>query len=289
MARFYRRKRFARRLRRAFRGKKTSMARIKKDIMKCNFPTKVKFMGLTEKKVMFLTEVRDMNLDNSATEILLNPLNAGNIASILNTTTMYVQGENQAQQYKKVFSNWDKICILGIYIKFQPKKNTWIATNGTADITQVFCTYNQSNVDMTPVTVVNQNNQNPSAYGPSNYDADARYLKQQFIFNSNEAFTMYIPAPPTMSSADPSVHKSKSWWSLINIKPNIVGNNYINDENDESDRDDELPILDAVGPIQPGGLVNDARPYIHAGRLFIGAEGPASYNITINYKVALKG
>ena len=287
MARFYRRKRFARRLRRAFRGKKTSMARIKKDIMKCNFPTKVKFMGLTEKKVMFLTQTMNLTLDaanNRRKQIILNPLNAKNLVSVCSSKSIQVRAGNNTVRGTINYSNWDKICILGIYIKFQPIKNMWDGQNG--DISQVICTYSQNNLDMDTIALVQDGN--AVNYSPADYDNDCKDLKQQFIFNSNEAFTMYLPAPPTMCSTDPSLHRSKSWWSLINIKPNFDGANFVNDDMDNSvddDMDEDIPILEA-GPIQPA---NDARPYIHAGRLFFSTQSDVGYNITINYKVALKG
>ena len=271
MARFYRRKRFARRLRRAFRGKKTSMARIKKDIMKCNFPTKVKFMGLTEKKVMFLTKTFDINLTNDNVdnhtdthEIILDPMNTSNAASLY-------------ARVRENILNWDKICILGIYIKFQPKKNMWDGQHG--DISPVKCTYN---MNVVPLTLA----------GANAYDNTSLNYKQIFTFNSNESFTMYIPAPTTMSSTDPCVHRSKTWWALANIQAHAVAgdntpstgkrieeedNNVSEDENS----DEDVPQYD----LAPGDANN---PYIHAGRLFLQSNA-ASYSITINYKVALKG
>ena len=58
MARGYRSRSFrpGRRMGRRLLKKRSSLRKIKKDIMRCNFPTKVKFLGLTEKKVMFLTK-----------------------------------------------------------------------------------------------------------------------------------------------------------------------------------------------------------------------------------------
>lgn len=262
MARFYRRRRFGRRLRRAFKSKKTSMARIKKDIMKCNFPTKVKFMGLTEKKVMFLTQTFDVNLvtgnNNSDThEIILDPMAASNWNSLYGLSSENVY-------------NWDKLCILGIYIKFQPKKNMWDGQHG--DISPVKCTYN---MNVVPLDLA----------GANSYDETCLDYKQAFTFNSNESFTMYLPAPTTMSSDSPCVHRSKTWWALANIRKHlVVGNIPITGERIEKDdnvSEDDVPEYG----IGPGSADN---PYIHAGRLFLQSDS-ANYNITINYKVALKG
>lgn len=305
MARYYNRRRFARRVRRMRRSKRSSLSRVKKDILKCNFPTKVKFMGLTERKVMFLTESVDMATTNGK-EIILNPMNASNIDSIMHSVTKYIP-VNGAQQppsaYSVNYSNWDKMCILGIYIKVQPKKNTWDA-NGAGNITPVKCIYSQNTLDLVTYQTYTQNAagqwvRGPN-YGPLNYDNDSLSLKQVFTFNSNEAFTIYIPAPPTMSSMDPCVHKSKTWWSLVNIKKNLVNNNYINSvENDEEesqfraygeedDDDEDVPVLGS-GPVQPQVAAQDDRSYIHAGRLYFVSAAAAEFNVTINYKVALKG
>lgn len=265
MARYYRRRRFARRLRRAFKGKKTSMARIKKDIMKCNFPTKVKFMGLTEKKVMFLTQTFDVNLvaggnHTDTHEIILDPMAASNWNSLY--------GLSDDNVY-----NWDKFCILGIYIKFQPKKNMW--TDAANGISPVKCIYN---MNVVPLTLD----------GANRYDELCLDYKQAFTFNSNESFTMYLPAPTTMCSTDPCVHRSKTWWALANIRKHlVVGDIPITGERIEKEdnvsEDDDVPEYGA--DLAPGSLDN---PYIHAGRLFLQSDS-ANYNITINYKVALKG
>ena len=107
--------------------------------------------------------------------------------------------------------------------------------------------------------------------------------KQVFTFSSNEAFTMYLPAPTTMSSEDPCVHKSKTWWSLYNINTHALTNN-IQDEYgavEEEDNSDDLPEYSAI--------TGNTRPYISAGVLFLTTATTADYNVTINYKVALKG
>lgn len=280
MARGYRSRRYrpSRRVGRRFK-KSSSMRKVKKDILKCNFPTKVKFMGLSEKKVMFLTESATINDISTGYSTYLVPGRCPNISSIAKVETA---GDNLTVKY----SNWDKMCILGIYIKFQPIKNQWMgsaytpttttnpttgATNTTwtetvDTISEVKCTYTFNNV--------------PDARMVE-YDNANIHNKQVFTFNSNEAFTIYIPAPPTMSTDSACVHKSKTWWSITDMKVNgLAGQRGESEEYEDEEMEDEF-----IGT--PYG--NENAPMIHAGRLFLKSNGVAKYNITINYKVALKG
>lgn len=260
------------------------MRKIKKDILKCNFPTKVKFMGLPEKKVMFFTFNGGFNLNNSSTNVLLEPLRCPNISSIM---TRQAIGNSQAK-----LSNWDKFCILGIYIKLQPVKNQWTGANAAGDapadtINEVRCTYTYNNC---PEEV------------STDYDRRNINNKQVFTFNSNEAFTIYIPAPPTMTYRESMtlnvaggqgtvtlpqdsncvIHKSKTWWSLADLRATAFGA-FQREEGEDIDEDDE----DENDIGTPFG--NTFSPIMHAGRLFFTCAGSARYNVTINYKVALKG
>lgn len=282
MARYYNRRRFARRVRRMRRSKRSSLSRVKKDIMKCNFPTKVKFMGLTEKKVMFLTKNLQISMITGQTtqQIVLDPMNTDNMVSLLADSTHNVY-------------NWDKMCILGIYIKFQPLKNTWTAVapnaqNDNINIEQVKCIYSMNIVDLARPR--NDDDQ-PIGRAPAiAYDTSAVKYKQVFTFNSNEAFTMYLPAPTTMCSDSPCVHRSKTWWSIANIQAHLSDDGDfikgVREDYDDNDRmasdDDDTQNYGAIYP-------KDAdRPYLSAGRLFFSSAN-AKYNVTINYKVALKG
>lgn len=282
MARGYRSRRYrpSRRIGRRFK-KSSSMRKVKKDILKCNFPTKVKFMGLSERKVMFLTRTEKLALANTNKCILLNPLLCPNVISLMDV-------DSGAK-----LSNWDKFCILGIYIKMQPVKNQW--TGAAADtINEVQCTYTYNNC--------------PEGQAAT-FDNDNINRKQIFTFNSNEAFTIYIPAPPTMSYRDPIqvpvngipnvtnatvtipqssdcvVHKSKTWWSLADLKANTTGRQMIGEEEEGSMDYDGESDEDMIG----SPYDNTTSPIVHAGRLFFKCSGAASYNVTINYKVALKG
>lgn len=250
--------------------------------MKCNFPTKVKFVGLTEKKVMFLTKEIELSLtgntnDSKSATIVLDPLNTDNINSI-----GYNLDRDLTNNVPQRHWNWDKICILGIYIKFQPMKNMWSDDANGNGIAPVKCIYSTNIVPLDNSAIL------------ADYEIEQIGNKQVFTFNSNESFTMYVPAPTTMCSYDPCVHKSKTWWSLFNLVKhaetgNIKGENEIEDE-DESMQDgntieDGIPILGATAGDSISGTT---RPYLSAGRLFLNSKS-AKYNVTINYKVALRG
>lgn len=254
-------------------------------------------MGLSEKKVMFLTKTETVNLKEviekgeitqyGGKAIVLSPTNTTNITSIMdkvpisvNYTTTDENGKVTNHTYEKeaLASNWDKICVLGIYIKFQPTKNMW-AANEDNTINEVKCTYTYNNIgDLTQGDTKISANDVAVAYDHTNTTN-----KQVFTFNSNEAFTLYIPAPPTMCDDSPVVHKSKTWWSLTDLYQSESTLHFLRGD-DESMEEDEEEIGDMIGtPFTP-----KENPIMHCGRLFIESTA-ASYNITINYKVALKG
>ena len=227
---------------------------------------------------MFLTKEGTIT---GPTSIILNPVETDNFITILGN--------------KIGHSNWDKICILGIYIKIQPNRNIWDGTTtGQNDvseksITQVKCTYNMNVVYDPNAPVQDPNaapnvNVNPDA---AVYDADGLVNKQVFTFNSNEAFTIYIPTPSTMSTNDPVIHKPKTWWSLVNLKDGqytAARNQMIEDSGDEDDDGDDED--DFVSSILPNST---AKACMTAGRIFFQAGAKVSFNYTINYKVALRG
>ena len=252
---FGRSRRYRPRIRRSrkFLRRRRTLAKIKKDIMKCNFPTKIKFMGLTEKKVMFLTKNVAINANSS---FYLDIMDSDNINSII---TQIGQDANMI-----TYSNWDKFCILGIYIRFQPTKNTWSA-GGQDDIAPIKCTYNMCNVPLATSAA---------------YDANNVTRKQVFTFNSNESFTMYVPAPTTMCSNSPCVHKSKTWWSIADIRQIINGTVFQGEEDMSEDEYNDEIVGTPYGASGPG---------VHAGRIHLESNGAFAYNVTINYKVALKG
>lgn len=240
------------------------MSRVKKDIMKCNFPTKVKFMGMTEKKVTFLTQNFRIPLNNGAHSFYLCPLMAENLSSIRKPAPVtVVNQQGQQQVINAQMSDWDKFCILGIYIKFQPSRNQFTGGANDDTICPIQCTYTM-------------NNTSPDA-APF-YDKANIPNKQVFTFNSNEAFTIYVPAPPTMEVGSTVVQKSKTWWSLTDLakfQTDFTSVNML----DEDDDDDEDNLGNPFNPTNQ----------MHAGRICLNTTGAALYNITVNYKVALKG
>lgn len=259
MARYITRRKLYRRSRLRRRGKKINLRKLKKDILKCNFPTKIKFLGLTEKKTMFLTKSGTII---GSTSFVLNPLDTENYKTITGNIVNHC--------------NWDKLCILGIYIRIQPTINMFQGTIGQQvgnSITQVQCTYNM-NVIEDP-----NSNANPDKV---QYDTDGVVNKQVFTFNSNESFTIYIPAPSTMSTVDAVIHKPKTWWSLVNLRDGtyVPGRNQGEDEVSEDDDDEEY------GSILPAAV---DKPKFTAGRVFFKAGAGVSFNYTVNYKVALRG
>lgn len=276
MARSFRSRRYAPRLRRRYRVKKSSLSKIKKDILKCNFPTKVKFMGLTEKKTMFLTHSFDANINGNGFNFYLSPLNSENIGTIYTQNHPYTVGvdaDGRPITRNGRIANWDKLCILGVYIKFQPKKNVWVASaNAGPNINTVECTYTMNNLDPNP----------PANDSLLAIDFGNKINKQLFTFNSNEAFTIYVPAPTTMELSSACVHRSKTWWSLTDLVPFANGGHTLERE-DDSDEEVSDEGVDELGNVMGNGL------NMHAGRIYLRSTGGAEYNITINYKVALKG
>lgn len=248
-------------------------------------------MGLSERKVMFLTKTETVSLvetkeNNVITKyggrsIVLSPTDTANIGSIMEKSPIAIRyGDKKLLDTNALTSNWDKICVLGIYIKFQPTKNTWTA-DGNNTINEVKCTYTYNNIS----GLTNGDEQVPAENVAVAYDHGNTVKKQVFTFNSNEAFTLYIPAPPTMCSDSPVVHKSKTWWSLTDLYQHGSTLRFLRgDEDMDEDEEDEEEISDMVGtPFTPR-----ENPIMHCGRLFIESTS-ANYNVTINYKVALKG
>ena len=228
-------------------------------------------MGLSERKVMFLTENDTLNDLATGHSMYLVPGRCPNIQSIANVKAA---GDNLTVKY----SNWDKMCILGIYIKFQPIKNQWAGSALTATTTQQGNTIFNERVDTISEVQCTYTFNNAPTDKMLAYDADNVLNKQVFTFNSNEAFTIYIPAPPTMSSESPCVYKSKTWWSITDMKLDGL-------PGQRGEEEDEVTEDEYIGT--PYG--NATAPLIHAGRLYLKSTGEAKYNVTINYKVALKG
>lgn len=267
---YYRRRRYAMKPRRSRRlsKKRRTMAILKKDIRKCNFPNKVKFLGMTEKKVMFLRYEPTAAITSSKWCFYLDPTNTKNI-STLRTEYTFTKGTAKALGY---LTNWDKFCVLGIYIRLQPVANVYNGTDGQK-IQQIKCTYTMNNIEVGSSDDANILDLTADGL----YDSANINNKQVFTFNSNESFTLYVPAPTTMCYNSPVVHKSKTWWSLSELKP-IAANSRRGDNDSFSEDYEDVEGVLAVDQFS-----------MHCGRLYLEATNPINYNVTINYKVALKG
>lgn len=236
--------------------KRARMSRIKKDIMKCNFPTKIKFMGLPEKKTMFISQT--ITIDGTSKTIQLNPFDCDNMISLFHKIS-YKQG---TVDVSNGVPNFDKMCILAVYIKMTPNKNMWtgVETNVMAPIN---CYYSINNVETTML---------------STYEENMKNLKQNFAFNCNENFTIYIHKPHTIQDVSGVIYKPGTWWSLGEYYEHQWGTNtqrYVNDEED----DVEFESSSVLG----------TKGRMNAGRLYFYSKQAISYTATISYKIALKG
>lgn len=285
MARRFRSRRYRPRSARRIRYRKSSLKRIKKDILKCNFPTKVKFMGLTERKVMFLTKqtslsFKDAVVNPGPTEddppVIVTPAVYNHSMYLLPTLTDNFTSIVTALPNGTKRPNWDKICVLGIYIKIQPIANTFDGSANAKKIYPVKCFYAMDNCPFGNILA---------------YDQGLYPWKQVFTFNSNEAFTIYVPAPTTMDFTTATVHRSKTWWCLATLndapdEANIIQKTKTEDDISEEDNEDNDDSVDSF--YAPSVAVGQGEDF-HCGRLAFECKGEVSFNVTINYKVALKG
>lgn len=253
----FRRTRRAYRPRRAGRRmmrRKSKMARIKRDIMKCNFPTKIKFMGLPEKKVMFISQVFTYNSKSKV--IKLNPFDCPNIVSLF-----HKKGDI-------VVPNFDKMMVLAVYVKMTPNRNMWDGSASNA-LAPIDCYYSINNVK-------NENN----------YEAVAKTYKQNFTFNANENFTIYIGKPSTIQTVSGVIYKPGTWWSLgeykiPELKDERVGEYRRDSEEEEDDMEEDIVCESNVDTTDKLNM--------NCGRLAFSSGKEPNYTITVSYKIALKG
>ena len=287
----YRRSYKPRRVSRRYLKKRKLMARIKKDINKCNFPTKLKFVGLPEKKVMFLQET--INLEKMPTgiftgtgadrkektykgpiSIILNPMNC-------DTTTLFksISGVD--------CPNFDKFTILGVYIKMTPNANAYGPNDHLRPISCFYALNTPSNgvVDQGVVKV------EKITEATTKFDYKTRGLKQKFSFNCNENFTYFLNRPQTMDLDSPVIYKAGTWWSLGEVMATSrkmpeasVSSRRGEDIEEEYENDEDVEATTIEGD----------KIQMNCGRLFFWSEDPAAdvsipYTMTISYKIALKG
>lgn len=333
---FYRRyrrsfKRRAPRMRRRFRG--SALRRVKKDVLKCNFPTKVKFIGLPEKKVMFLTDQQEV-VTGVVKEESVYPNGSGNgsktnVETILprtgtldlyptrckNFKTLYRYEEifkfeiddNALYNPKAYFANWDKYCILAVYIRIQPQKNIFMGETIDNSIVPIQCYYALNNNVIFDQTATIPNTGITASMLVNGYNEKLMLDKPLFTFNSNEHCTFVLLGPQTMETDTPVVHKKYQWWSVIDQallcagENNFTGGTTTGPVQGELSYEEEEDISD--GSIVPLGTpIRKFRcsslPAIHCGHLFfctnpdhtkINTIANVKLNVTINYKIALKG
>lgn len=271
---FYRstKRRNYRRSRRYFRKSSSKLLkRVKKDILKNNFPTKIKFIGLPEKKIMFLQATQTVTINNgSGKTLVLNPLNTSNVNTLYETRVIVNQVNGKV-------CNWDKLSVLAIYIRIQPNMNMFTG-DGNSAIVPVKCFYSINN------SVYEEDNDNNQL---NIYNGFLLNKKNIFTFNSNESFTLVLKGPSSMSTQTPAIRKSYSWWSLADGKFKngtqiLKDTKDYNDEEYEEDTNEE-ELEDYGSPFGNGVL-------FHYGYLFFNPIGAnVTFNVSISYKVALKG
>lgn len=275
-----------RRVSRRYLKKKKLMARIKKDINKCNFPTKIKFVGLPEKKVMFLQET--INLEKMSTgimegtgtnikekkysgpvSIILNPMNC-------DTTTLFKTIAVSGNDVE--CPNFDKFTILGVYIKMTPNANNYAPGQSLRPIS-CFYALNTPSYDTSITT------------STTKFDYATRGLKQKFSFNCNENFTFFLNRPQTMDLDSPVIYKAGTWWSLGELKES---SRKLPAETIQSRRREEIEEdYEEEEDVESTGIQGN-KVEMNCGRLFFWSENSEDsvsipYTMTISYKIALKG
>lgn len=284
--------------------KSRTLKKVKRDILKCNFPTKVKFIGLPEKKTMFLTDQQTIvsGGDNSENTLYLYPTKCPNIKTLYRIEPLVI-GENNTTQPPKdvttdtIVANWDKYCVLAVYIRIQPEANIFDGSNGKK-IVPIKCYYAMNNN-----LVFDESNTQQTVSGVGVKDIvnvyGERLLldKPIFTFNSNEHCTFVLKAPQTMQSDQPVVHKKYEWWSLVDQAllddkkyAGAKEGNQTSMREESEEEDDEYD--DTVVPLSTPlvKLRSNYLPIVHCGHLYFDSgDTPVELNVTINYKIALRG
>lgn len=295
MARRYLRRYSRRSTRRSGRSYRRGTSRliksIKKDTMHVNFPKKIKLIYLPERKTMFLKHSEQLVITHAGTPLVLYPTKTENIESIINSYTFKPQDGTEVTTR---LGNWDKYCVERVYIQIQPKRNNYDGDNDTSSIFPISCFYALNNNVAMPADA----NQSMISQTLANtYDNASLKYKHLFTFNSNESFTFVLETPSTMSTDSPKIHGKRAWWSLADQQLFGVTDgqwkaNHVEMEDDGVE--DDVDIIDEnLGVINSPFLSRGLAPAVHCGRLYFAAEPQIStgvtFNITLNYKVSLRG
>lgn len=278
--RSYRRKRrFSRRRVRSFGKTKRLLSRIKKDVLKNNFPTKIKLIGLPEYKKMYLQYQEVLEATPAGKQLILYPTRTENISSVVETVEL--DGGVAAR-----IGNWDKMAILDVMIRVQPIANMFDGTAGKT-INTVSCFYAMNNNVPLPNSIGSITDQAAAAY-----DITSLPLKPLFKFNSNEAFTFVLHGPSTMLTNSPAIYKRGTWWSLADQQ--VFGTTSAWTEELKTVHANKVPdfLCPVSGVINSPFTASGIAPAVHCGRLFfcVPENTPScSFNVSVSYKVALKG
>lgn len=286
--------------------KSRTLKKVKRDILKCNFPTKVKFIGLPEKKTMFLTDQQtivtsDTNGVQQNKTLYLYPTKCKNIKTLYRKERFGIGGTAEDPvSASGLFANWDKYCVLAVYIRIQPEANIFDGTTAAKSIVPIKCYYAMNNnlvfdESATPQTI----NGISVKEVVDQYGENLLLDKPIFTFNSNEHCTFVLKAPQTMQSDQPVVHKKYEWWSLVD-QALLDDKKYSGaKEGDREDKDSEEEgenqeeeLDDTIVPLSTPliSLRSDYLPIVHCGHLYFDSGfTPVKLNVTINYKIALRG
>ena len=291
--------------RRRFRG--SALRKVKRDILKCNFPTKVKFIGLPEKKVMFLTEQTTITTTTNEEgkygdqrTLYLYPTRCKNFRTLCKSIELKKKNNVAFDPPVKAYiSNWDKYCVLAVYIRVQPQINMFAGGEDGNRIVPIKCFYSLNN------NVIFDMNSTSNGFKTNReivslYNEQMLVEKPLFTFNSNEHFTFVLRAPQTMQTDTPVVHKRYTWWSIVDQALITLGdtsfagsNNQLAqnklEEFEETEEPEENEFLPFSTPII--NYRSKELPAIHCGHLYFTTEDGTNVdlNVTINYKIALKG
>lgn len=285
--------------------KSRTLKKVKRDILKCNFPTKVKFIGLPEKKTMFLTDQQTIvTSGNNQNKVLyLYPTACENFKTLYRDEELFPNNNS----INSILANWDKYCVLAVYIRIQPNANIFDGSDGKK-IVPIKCYYAMNNnldygygkddVNGGDDQEVDEDatvNGHLMSEVLDEYGKRLLIDKPIFTFNSNEHCTFVLKSPQTMQSDTPVVHSKYQWWSIVDQAILTRGeyrfsgsrDQQVEDDGDDgSDKEGELcPLGTPITPLRPMNL-----PAVHCGHLYFDSGNTeVSLNITINYKIALRG
>lgn len=282
--------------------KSRTLKKVKRDILKCNFPTKVKFIGLPEKKTMFLTDQQTIVTSGNGVKktLYLYPTKCPNIKTLYREERFQIGKDKDDNPISAgaLFANWDKYCVLAVYIRIQPEANIFDGINKS--IVPIKCYYAMNNnlvfdESAAPQTI----NGIEVKRVVDNYGEHLLLDKPIFTFNSNEHCTFVLKAPQTMQSDQPVVHKKYEWWSLVDQAllddkkySGAKTGNQVDEESEEEGENQEEELDDTVVPLSTPliSLRSDYLPIVHCGHLYFDSGvTPVKLNVTINYKIALRG